>query len=191
MYDVLHSICAICSMFISLMLLDQVLFVWTAKWTKFGRTGIVTKAFGCHATRHKGSLEGVHLGPGFVCWSCTASKPVWERFCIGIMLQCPVYYILWHYRVSLFKTRLPVDKAEHGACNQTCNPRTVLMMKMGRMMMMTMTTMAMMITTMMMRVTMIMTMAKLVIEPLVWRDSHSPDCFFALWSPRHRRPEII
>ena len=85
-----------------------------------------------------------------------------------------------YYWVSLFKTRLPVDKAEHGACNQTCNPRTVLIMKMGRMMMMTMTTMAMMITTMMMRVTMIMTMAKLVIEPLVWRDSHSPDCFFAL-----------
>ena len=54
-------------MFISLMLLDQVLFVWTAKCTKFGRTGIVTKAFGCHATRHKGSPEGVHLGPGFVC----------------------------------------------------------------------------------------------------------------------------
>ena len=89
MKHVLHGVCAICSMFTSIRLLNKILIVWAAKWTKFGRTGIVTKAFDCHERRHKGSLEGVRSGPGFVCWSCTASKPVWERFCIGTMLQCP------------------------------------------------------------------------------------------------------
>ena len=186
MKHVLHSVCAICSMFTSIRLLNKILIVWAAKWTKFGRTGIVTKAFDCHERRHKGSLEGVRSGPGFVCWSCTASKPM--IFVWGWSYNAQVYYQLWYYRVGLFKTRLSVDKAKHGARDQTCNPRTVLMMMVVRMMMMTMTTMAVMMRVMM---TMTMTMTKLLIAPLVWRDSHSPDCFFALWSPRHQRPENI
>jgi len=35
--------------------------------------------------------------------------------------------VLRQNRVGLFKTRLPVDKAKHGARDQTCNPRTVLL----------------------------------------------------------------
>ena len=93
MKHVLHCICSVCLMFLSIRLEDAILIVRRTKWTKFGRTAIVTKAFGCRARRHKGSLEGVRSGPGFVCWSCTASKPAWERFCIGIMLQahCIIY----------------------------------------------------------------------------------------------------